>query len=290
LALVETVDYITPVVDDAYAYGAIAAANALSDAYAMGAQPLFALNMVGFPAKTLPLSVLGEIIRGGADKVAEAGASIVGGHSIDDNEPKYGLCVTALIQPDKLVTNATARVGDLLILTKPLGIGIITTGIDRGVVDEKTTDKVVEQMATLNKMAAEAMLEVGVNACTDITGFGLLGHLSEMTSASKVGARIFLERVPVIDEAWELVERGVAPGGSHNNHRFLQDSVTYEDGISFQAQLVLCDAQTSGGLLISVAASKGDALQEALRARGVEGAVIGEVLDDGQGRIWVSRG
>ena len=279
LALVETVDFITPVVDDPYAYGAIAAANALSDVYAMGAKPVIALSIVGFPTKSLPLSVLGEIMRGSGDKAAEAGVSIVGGHSIDDNEPKYGLSVTGLVHPQKMVTNAGARPGDVLVLTKPLGTGIITTGIDRRLVDRRTTDRVIALMASLNRAASEAMVSVGVNACTDVTGFGLLGHLRAMARASGVGARVSLSKVPVLAEAWDLAAAGVVPEGTHNNHRYLRDEVLWDAGISREAQLVLCDAQTSGGLLIAVATERKDDLLQAIAAGGIEASEIGQILE-----------
>ncbi|MCL5960853.1 MAG: selenide, water dikinase SelD, partial [Chloroflexi bacterium] len=206
LAIVQTIDFITPVVDDPYNFGAIVAANALSDIYAMGAKPLFALNIVGFPAKTLPMSILGEILRGSADKAAEAGASIVGGHSIDDNEPKYGLAVTGIVHPDQVVTNAGAKPGDVLVLTKPLGTGIITTGIDRLLVGERTVERVTAVMSELNRRAAEAMVQVAVNGCTDVTGFGLLGHLHEMAKARGVAAEVTLETIPVLPETWELLK------------------------------------------------------------------------------------
>lgn len=225
LAIVQTVDYFTPVVDDPFTFGMITAANSLSDIYAMGAKPLFALNIVGFPSKQLPLEVLAEILKGGATKAAEAGISIIGGHTIEDSEPKYGLVVTAVIEPQKVVTNAKAKPGDVLVLTKPLGIGIITTAIKRGVVAKETIDKVVEVMSTLNKAGAEVMVEVGVNACTDITGFGFLGHLHEMATGSGVGAKISLGKVPVLSEAWELVAQGVAPGGTYKNLEYLQNDI-----------------------------------------------------------------
>ena len=213
-ALVQTVDYITPIVDDPYTFGAIAAANALSDIYAMGARPILALNVVGYPIKTLPMSVLGEILRGGAEKVIEAGASLLGGHSIEDHEPKYGLTVSGLVHPDKVITKRGAQPGDLLVLTKPLGIGIITTGIDRQLADDETAQEVIDWMLKLNREASEAMqqigpsaklrtgpstgLRTGVRAATDVTGFGLLGHLQEMVAAGEVGARVVLEQVPVL--------------------------------------------------------------------------------------------
>lgn len=278
LALVETVDFITPVVDDPYAFGAIAAANALSDIYAMGARPVFALSIVGFPTKSLPISALGEIMRGGSDKAAEAGVSIIGGHSVDDNEPKYGLCVTGLVHPDHLVTNAGARPGDALVLTKPLGTGIITTGIDQRLVGQEAIDRIIRVMSVLNRAASQVMVSIGVNACTDVTGFGLLGHLRTMLQASHVGARINLSRVPVMPEAWDLVEAGVVPSGTHNNHRYLRDEVAWDSLVSREAQLVLCDAQTSGGLLMAVPPERLDALLQSLVAAGIVAAVIGEIV------------
>lgn len=277
IAIVETVDFFTAVVDDPYTFGQIAAANALSDIYAMGARPLFALNIVGFPSKTLPLKVLEEILRGGSDKVVEAGINIVGGHSIDDPEPKYGLVVTGIVHPDKIVANSTAKAGDSLILTKPLGIGIITTAIKREKASQAAIDKAVSVMSALNKNASEAMIEVGVSAATDITGFGLLGHLLEMAQGSSVGARIYLHMVPVIEETWGYAQDGIVPGGSMANLEFVSPSVRWAGGISEEAKLILSDAQTSGGMLISVPKEKEAILLNELRERGVQGAVIGEI-------------
>jgi len=290
LAIVQTVDYITPVVDDPYAFGAIAAANALSDLYAMGAQPITALNLVGYPVKTLPMSLLGEILRGGAEKVMEAKASVVGGHSIEDNEPKYGLAATGLIHPDRIIRKGGAQTGDLLILTKPIGVGIITTGIDRGSVDEATIARVTKVMTTLNKDASIAMQEVGVHAATDVTGFGLLGHLHEMARASGVGAKVVLEEIPVLAEAWDLARKDVIPEGSYNNYRYLADFVTWERTISHDVQMVLCDAQTSGGLLIAAPPQNALKLVKILQQKGVEDArIIGEVIPDRNGIVWVTR-
>lgn len=287
-AIVQTVDFITPVVDDPYSCGQIAAANSLSDIYAMGATPLFALNIVGFPVGSLPLTILEDILRGGADKVREAGASIIGGHSIDDPEPKYGLVVTGLIDPARIFRNSTARVGDDLILTKPLGIGIITTGIKRGNVEQATIAAAVDLMATLNKGASKAMVEIGAHACTDVTGFGLLGHLREMTRSSRVGARLFLSKVPVLPEAWGLVRNGICPGGTKRNLDSLRDSVLWNPGIGEEAQLILCDAQTSGGLLIAVPKDRSDMLIRHLQLQHTPAsAVIGELILDPQGRIQV---
>lgn len=283
-------DYITPVVDEPYAFGAVAAANALSDLYAMGARPLLALNVVGFPVKTLPLSLLGEMLRGGADKVREAGAWLVGGHSIEDYEPKYGLVVAGLIHPEEIVRNSEAQPGDQLVLTKPLGIGIITTGIDRGMVKQETIARVTKVMTTLNRGAAEAMRQVGVHAATDVTGFGLLGHLHEMLAASGVGARVWVDQVPVLEEAWDLAARDCVPEGSHNNARYLQDTVIWATDMSREARLILCDAQTSGGLLLAVPPQRTEALLAALEEAGTPAAAaIGEAREGPAGQILVLR-
>jgi len=289
LAIVQTVDYFTPVVDDPYLFGQITAANSLSDIYAMGATPLFALNIAGFPSDTLPLDVLAKILQGGADKAAEAGISIIGGHTIKDAEPKYGMSVTAVIHPDKVISNSGAKPGDRLILTKPLGIGIITTAMKSGKVSEKTVAEVVAVMASLNKSAAEAMIAIGAHACTDVTGFGFLGHLSEMVRGSGVGAVIGVSQVPVLEEAWSLVREGIAPGGSRRNLEFLRDRLTVETGVSEEDLLVLADAQTSGGLLIALPADDVGRLKAELVRRGVTVvAEVGEIVADPDSRITLS--
>jgi selenide,water dikinase len=288
LALVQTVDFFPPVVDDPYDFGAIAAANALSDIYAMGGKPLSALNIVGYPPQSLPLSVLDEILRGGADKAIEADVVIIGGHTLKTKEPLYGMAVTGTIHPDKIISNANAKVGDSLILTKPLGIGIITTAIKKEQVEEKWIKKAVKVMSYLNKSASEAMLEVGINACTDITGYGLLGHLCELVQASKVGAKIFSSKVPVIDFAWELAKRKIVPGGTLANLKFIEQKVDWEDKITQEAKLILSDAQTSGGLLISVPKEKEKKLLDRLISKGVPNpVVIGEIVEDKRCRIQV---
>lgn len=291
LALVATVDFFTPVVDDPYDFGRITAANSLSDIYAMGGRPIYALNIVSFPKQGLPLEILEKILRGGADKLAEAGIPIVGGHSIDDPEPKYGLSVTGLVHPDKIIMNVGAKPGDRLYLTKPLGIGIITTGIKRDLVGKETIKKAVEVMATLNAGAGAAMTEVGVSAATDITGFGLLGHLREMTCGSGVRARLCLSAIPIINEAWELARQGVVPGGAYDNRAYLHEAVQWAEGIDEAEQLVLCDPQTSGGMLISIPAERGEQLERALRDTNVPvAACIGEILgEDEGGTIIVTR-
>lgn len=281
LALVQTVDFFTPLVDDPYSYGLISAANSLSDVYAMGGRPISALNIAGFPVNKLPLDVLAQILRGGADKAHEAGVPIIGGHTVDDPEPKYGLSVLGIVDPTKMVTNAGAQPGDKLVLTKRLGVGIITTAIkvDRAPAD--LIDRVVRSMATLNKAASEAMLAVGVHACTDITGFGLLGHLYEMVAASGVRARVSMAAVPVFEEAYEYVDEAIVPGGTYANQAYLDKFVAYDPGLSNDQQLILCDAQTSGGLLIAVAPDRLQQLLDELASRGVKPAsVIGEIIAD----------
>lgn len=287
MALIQSVDVFTPIVDDPYQFGLIAAANAFSDIYAKGGRPLLALNIAGFPRR-LPLDILAEILRGGADKAAEAGVLIVGGHTIDDPEPKYGLAVTGLVHPKKFVTNSGARPGDLLYLTKPLGIGAITTGIKQEKTPPAVADEAVRVMGTLNRAASEAMLEAGVHAATDVSGFGLLGHLHEMTQASGVGARIEASVVPVLDGARELAAGGAIAGGTSRNLEWLADKVRWAPEIGEVTRILLADAQTSGGLLIAVAPERAEALEAAMRAREVETvARIGEFVPTGGPSIEV---
>ncbi len=290
LAIVHTVDFFPPIVDDPYDYGSIAAANSLSDVYAMGAKPMSALNIVGYPPKTMPLSALDEILKGGAEKAQEAGAVIIGGHTIKTKEPIYGLAVVGTIHPQKIISNAGARPGDSLVLTKPLGTGIIATAIKRGMADESLVHKVVEIMATLNKYASESMLEVGINACTDVTGFGLLGHLCELVQTSKVGAEVFVSKVPVIEPALKLAKDKIVPGGTLTNQKFANENVDWNERVTDEEKLTLCDAQTSGGLLISVPKEKEAKLLESLLAKGVQDArAIGEIIEDERCRIRVKR-
>lgn len=290
-AIVATVDYFTPVVDDPYAFGLIAGANSLSDVYAMGGTPIFALNIIGFPKEKLPLDVLVQILRGGAAKLEEAGVPIIGGHTIDDPEPKYGMAVTGLVRPDKVITNANAQVGDVLYLTKPLGLGIITTAIKRGDASRDIIDRAIDVMATLNKAAGEAMVEAGASAATDVTGFGLLGHLHEMAAGSRVAAEIQLSKVPVLQEAFEFVERDIVPGGTHRNRDYLSDFIGWDEGITVNEQLLLCDAQTSGGMLISIPARKAKKLEGVLQAHGVTVAArIGSIVEGNElGLVRVAR-
>jgi selenide, water dikinase len=287
LAIVQTVDFFTPIVDDPYSFGQVAAANALSDIYAMGGKPLTVLNIVAFPIMKLDKQILADILRGAADKVREAGATLVGGHSIDDNEPKFGLAVTGTIHPDKVRTNAGAKPGDQLILTKPIGVGILTTSIKKDQLSEEEVARVTQVMATLNKTAAEVMDRYTVHGCTDVTGFGLLGHTAELAKGSGVGVRIGASQVPVLPRVRELADAGFVPGGTKNNYAHLEGTVTFAPSIDQIGQWILCDAVTSGGLLISAAAEDADALLAALRAEGVEAAKIGEVVADHPGQIVV---
>jgi len=287
-AIVQTVDFFTPIVDDPREFGAIAAANSLSDIYAMGGKPLFALNVVGFPTHRLPLEVLQQILCGAQEVAAEAGISIVGGHTVDDTEPKYGLVVTGSIDPEHVLTNAGARPGDVLLLTKPIGTGILATAMKRGLVEEATIRRAVAVMRALNREAAEALAGFAVSACTDVTGFGLLGHLREMVRASKTDAEIDASAVPVLDEARQLAAANVVPGGSLDNLEFVADCVTWPDALPRVDRILLCDAQTSGGLLVAVEEAQATELLAELHRRGVtESARIGRFTRRGPGRITV---
>ena len=286
-ALVVTVDFFTPITDDPYEFGSVSAANSLSDVYAMGGKPLVALNIVGFPAE-LAVEMLGEVLKGGYDKATEAGCLIVGGQTVDDAEPKYGLSVVGLVEPGKEVSNANAKPGDALVLTKPIGTGIITTGCKQGITPDAILKQAVDTMATLNKGASEAMMKVGVNSCTDITGFGLMGHLKGMVRGSGAGARIRMTDVPVLPGVWELLEKGTVPGGTFRNMSSVEDTVDWDATLTENQRLLMCDAQTSGGLLISVPRAKLDQLLSELNASGVPTkAVVGEVTAENPGRISV---
>ncbi len=276
IAIIQTIDFFPPVVDDPYDYGAIAAANALSDVYAMGGHPVIALNVAAFP-DALDKEILGRILKGGGDKAAEAGTLIAGGHTIEDPEPKYGLSVTGIVQPGHQVANVGAQPGDPLVLTKPLGSGVLTTAHKNGALDPDTLAEVVAIMAQLNRDASEAMIEVGVNACTDITGFGLLGHLKGMLDGSEVGATLSVSDIPTIPAAWEMIDRGFVPGGTGRNRMWIEKNVTWHPDVSEAARIMLMDAQTSGGLLIAVSANKREALIAALQSRNTTAAVIGHI-------------
>ncbi len=287
-AIVKTIDFFTPMVNDPYFFGAIGAANALSDIYAMGAQPLFALNIVGFPVNRLPLEVLETILKGANDKAKEAGISILGGHSIEDNEPKFGMVVTGKVHPKKILTNANAQPGDVILLTKPIGLGIITTAIKKDLADQETVGLATKIMSTLNKTAAQIMMNYPVNSCTDVTGFGLLGHLLETTRASKVDAEIYIDRIPVIPEAYNFASANIIPGGTYNNLKFVTKSIKWGAEVTQIQQIILSDAQTSGGLLIFLPEKHAENLARDLHNLGVsEARIIGVITGKGKGIINV---
>jgi len=288
LAIIQTVDFFTPIVDDPYAFGQIAAANALSDVYTMGGKPLTAMNIVCFPTQSLDISVLRDILKGGLDKLAEAGVVLIGGHSIDDTELKYGLAVTGSVHPKRLVTNSGAKAGDKIILTKPLGTGIISTAIKGGMAKGETIARIIQCMVTLNAKASELMQEVGVHACTDITGFGLIGHTVQLAQNSQVGINIYSASVPFFPEAEEFVKRGLCPGGLHRNREFYFPCAKIDREVPEHRQDILSDPQTSGGLLICLAPKKAELLLSRLHQAGVvEAAIIGEVTGEPKGVVTV---
>jgi len=287
-AIVATVDFFTPIVDDPYDFGRIAAANAFSDVYAMGGTPLLALNLVGWPRDTLPYELLGDVLRGGGDVARAAGAFVLGGHSIDDPEPKYGMAVVGEVHPDRITTNAGARPGDALVLTKPIGTGVLTTALKRDLLSEAELAPAVTAMTTLNATAARAMLTVGVHAATDVTGFGLLGHLHSLLEASGAAAEVTAQAVPLLPHARDMAARGAVPGGTQRNLTSIADAVSFAVGVDETTRVLLCDAQTSGGLLIAVPPDKTEALVTALaRAEAPAAAVIGRVVAGPPGRVAV---
>ncbi len=288
IAIIQTVDFFTPIVDDPYWFGQIAAANALSDVYAMGGEPKTAMNLIGFPISQMDISVLRRILQGGLDKMKEAGVVLVGGHSVEDNELKYGLSVTGLIHPDSVLTKTGLVAGDRLILTKPLGTGIINTAIKGGIASEEIIDTVTQLMATLNHEAANVMKDFPVHACTDITGFGLLGHIAEMVVDSDLGIEVHAQSVPFLNEAHEYASMGFVPAGTHNNRKFREFMVEMSPSVDPVVQDILFDPQTSGGLLISVKAESADALLDALKEKGILwSAIIGKVITEPKGKIIV---
>ena len=288
LALIQTVDFFTPIVDDPYWFGQIAAVNALSDVYAMGGVPKTAMNLVAFPVKDMDISILRRIIQGGVDKLTEAGVVLVGGHSIEDKELKYGLSVTGFVHPQRVLTKKNLQAGDRLVLTKPLGTGIVNTAIRAGMAPAGLVEKVTALMAALNRTAAEVMSAFDVHACTDVTGFGLLGHLAEMVSGSGMGVRIFAGQVPVIPEALEFAAMGLIPAGAYKNKEFREAMVDVEPEVDRSRQDLLFDPQTSGGLLIGVSGAQTADLLKALRQAGVaESAEIGEVVAGPEEKMWV---
>ncbi len=289
IAIIQTVDFFTPIVDDPYWFGQIAVANALSDVYAMGGVPKTAMNLVAFPLKDMDISILRQIIQGGLDKMKEAGVVLLGGHSVEDKELKYGLSVTGFIHPDRILTKKNLQIGDCLILTKPLGTGIINTAIKGGLASDEIIEFVTGLMATLNRDAAEIMNDYPVHACTDITGFGLLGHLAEMVVDSNFGIEIWSEKIPVIPEALEYAGMGLVPAGAYKNREFRESMVDFAPSVDRLIQDILFDPQTSGGLLICVEKESADDLVKSLKRKEInDAAVIGEVLSSPKGKIVVS--
>ena len=290
LALVQTVDYFTPIVDDPYAFGQIAAANALSDIYAMGGKPLTVMNIVGFPISKLDKSILAAILEGGADKVREAGATLVGGHSIDDVDPKFGMAVTGLVDPRKVWTNANAKAGDALILTKPIGMGITTKAIKEAVASETVIEQVTYWMAMLNRQAAEIAKAYTVHAATDVTGFGLVGHALEMAKGSSLSLTILANQVPILPMTAAFAKQGLVPAGSRRNAAFVAQATTYVDGLDPIMPTLLTDAVTSGGLLLCVPEQQAASLVAELAQAGMtQSAVIGYFADGKPGTILVDR-
>jgi selenide, water dikinase len=281
LALIQTVDFFTPVVDDPYTFGLVAAANALSDVYAMGGKPLTALNICCF-STGVPPEVLAEILRGGVEKIMEAGAVLLGGHTVTDKEIKYGVSVTGTVHPDKVVTNAGAKVGDVLILTKPLGTGILSTAFKNDAIGEEGLAEAIRSMTTLNKAASEAMQKVGVNACTDVTGFGLTGHLYEMASASGVYAKVFSSELTIMAGVIEQIEKENIPGGAFANKKHFGQWVDFDAGVSEFYKIEVFDPQTSGGLLIAVPKSRANELiNELIIQKVLCSKIIGEIIEEG---------
>lgn len=288
IALIQTLDFFTPIVNEPFDFGRIAAANSLSDVYSMGGRPLTAMNIVCFPIQEMDKSVLRSILEGGLEVIHKSGAVMVGGHSVEDPELKYGLSVTGVVHPDRFITNAGAMPGDVLVLTKPLGTGILATALKGRLLDEHTTTMAAEIMATLNKDASEVMIETGVNACTDITGFGLIGHALEMARASKVGMRLYAGKVPVIPEARNFAAMGMIPSGSHLNRKFCSRYLDISPSADPLLLDLLSDAQTSGGLLISLPEQRSHFLVQKLLERRTPAAhIIGEVTADPPGVIQV---
>ncbi len=287
-ALILTLDFFPAIVDDPYIFGQVAAANALSDVYAMGGAPLSALNIVGFPPQDLPVEVLGDMMRGGADKVNEAGAVIIGGHTIKDSELKYGLSVVGLVHPDEILSLAGARPGDTLVLTKPLGTGIYSTALKHGALSPEQEEFYYASMVTLNRVASLVMKKYGAAACTDVTGFGLLGHALEMAEASDVTIALDVDRVPKLPEVLELAERGYLTGGGMANREYVKNKLIFSGELAPEMEMLLYDAQTSGGLLVALPRERGDDFLEEIHARGIRDAgIIGEILKAVDTRIIV---
>ncbi|MCH8300218.1 MAG: selenide, water dikinase SelD [Candidatus Marinimicrobia bacterium] len=287
-ALVQTADYITPMTDDPYLFGQLAAANALSDIYAMGAKPITAINLCNFPGKGIPNEIFSEILNGGASKVLESGAVTVGGHTIKDDELKYGLSVSGIVHPDKVIRNSSIKRGDVLILSKPVGTGVLFNGVKKGALESKWLDRAVQRNVVLNKKASELMLKYDANACTDLTGFGLLGHLNEMVSPNDLSLEINALSVPYFEKAVETSEQGYKPGMSKDTMRSLEKSVSFDSTVSEAYRWLLVDPQTSGGLIISIPEERADDLMKELKSEdSPEAAIIGKVTEPGHTAIMV---
>ena len=288
LAIIQTVDFFTPVVDDPYSFGQIAAANALSDVYAMGGTPITTMNIICFPLDLLDISVLQETLKGGLDKIKEAGALLVGGHSVEDKEFKYGLSVTGKVHPDRVLTNRGAEAGDVLVLTKPIGTGIINTAIKGNKAEKELIDRITEMMSSLNREPAELFSEFNVKACTDVTGFGLIGHACEMIDDSSTGLRLFKDDVPIIKEAVGFAGIGIVPGGSKRNRKYRENQVKGIENIDPILLDILFDPQTSGGLLVALERDEAEDYVSRLKAKGMEDvSIIGEFIKDSKGRVFL---
>jgi selenide,water dikinase len=288
VAIIQTIDFITPIVNDPYSFGRIAAANSISDIYTMGGRPITALNVVCFPSDSLDIGVLREILRGGLDTMNEAGVAMLGGHSVKDNETKYGLSVTGLVHPARLVTNSGTRSGDSLVLTKPLGTGVLSTALKNRLLADSAMQPAIQSMSALNKIAAELMLELGVHACTDITGFGLVGHASHLIQEGKIGLEFDFSSLPVLPGTFDFLKKKVYPGGLDRNRDYYSSQVEFKGQIPEYRRAVLFDPQTSGGLLVSLAPEAAEKLVKGLQEKGVsQAAIIGRVVPSRERKIVI---
>jgi len=286
-AIIQTIDFITPIVNDPYSFGQIAAANSISDVYTMGGRPITAMNVVSFPSGDMDISILKEILRGGLDKIQEAGAALMGGHSVNDPEMKYGLAVTGVVHPDKLITNSGTRIGDCLVLTKPLGTGVMSTALKNRLTDEKEMQEAIRSMTSLNKAAAELMIELGAHACTDITGFGLIGHASHLIQEGETGIEFDFNEIPFFPEVMDLSRKEVYPGGLERNREFYSPQVEFRGRIPQYKRNLLFDPQTSGGLLIALSPAKTELMVEKLKKLKIHAVIIGKIIKDTNHKITV---
>ena len=286
-AIIQTIDFITPIVNDPYSFGQIAAANSISDVYTMGGRPITAMNVVSFPSGDMDISILKEILRGGLDKIQEAGAALMGGHSVNDPEMKYGLAVTGVVHPDKLITNSGTRIGDCLVLTKPLGTGVMSTALKNRLTDEKEMQEAIRSMTSLNKAAAELMIELGAHACTDITGFGLIGHASHLIQEGETGIEFDFNEIPFFPEVMDLSRKEVYPGGLERNRDFYSAQVEFKGRIPQYKRNLLFDPQTSGGLLIALPPAEAELMVEKLKKLKIHAVIIGKIIKDTGHKIIV---